>query len=154
VKHLEEEEDEESESEEEHEEMEASSEEEEGEEKMIKEGITTTTMPYGEIPSTDGIESVVPSSAVDLRKVAGDETPAPKQLYTVLQTQDADQQAGAYFQSDITYVVPTAHATPMDASGIESVLSKAPREESKRTNSSKRDWNEEDDTDLSKRFKF
>jgi splicing factor 3B subunit 2 len=159
VKHLveeEEEEEEENESEEEQEEMEASSEEEEGEEQMRKEGITTTTttMPYGEVPSTDGLESVVPSSAVDLRKVAGDETPAPKQLYTVLQTRDADQQVGVYFQSDTTYIVPTADTNPMDASGIESVLSKAPREESKRTSSTKRDWNEEDDTDLSKRFKF
>jgi splicing factor 3B subunit 2 len=161
VKHLEEEEEEEeaNESEEEQDEMEASSEEEEGEEHIRKEGITTTTtttttMPYGEVPSTDGLESVVPSSAVDLRKVAGDETPAPKQLYTVLQTRDADQQVGVYFQSDTTYIVPTADTNPTDASGIESVLSKAPREESKRTSSTKRDWNEEDDTDLSKRFKF
>lgn len=104
-------------------------------------------------PSPDeiagGTESVRPSSAIDLRKQGGgDETPAaPKQLYTVLQQTAADKekQAGAVFTSDISYVVPG-----QGPEGARSVLSKTPLVEGKR----KRDLNDDEDEDASKKFKF
>lgn len=96
-----------------------------------------------------GIESVLPSSAVDLRKQGGgDETPAaPKQLYTVLHQTAADKekQAGAVFTSDVTYVVPG-----QGPEGARSVLAKAPLVEGKR----KRDLEDDEDEDASKKFKF
>jgi len=107
-----------------------------------------------------GAESVLPPppseapSAVDLRKQAGDETPlvttGPKQLYTVLEERKPDQQAGAIFSSDTTYVVPGAAAVP---EGAESVLSKAiaPNEGGKK----KRKADDDDEEDaLDKNFKF
>ena len=100
--------------------------------------------------SGDGYESVVQGSGFDLRKQAGDETPAPtKQLYTVLHqtSADKDKQSGAVFSSDVQYVMPGA------PEGAESVLSKVPVDESTRK---KRKINEEDqdDDNLGKKFKF
>jgi splicing factor 3B subunit 2 len=162
VKHDDEEEESEEEEEEEEVDGGSSSEEEveEGEEKgsLRKEGMAAVEI-GGVVLPTDGLESVVPSSAVDLRKAAGDETPAPKQLYTILETRDAskDNQGGAYFQSETTYVLPTDTIKPsssaLDASGIESVLSKAPKEESS-TKRSRRDLNDEEEDELGKKFKF
>jgi splicing factor 3B subunit 2 len=112
----------------------------------------------GEEAEIGGTESVLPPSvaplAVDLRKQAGDETPlvttGPKQLYTVLEEKKPDQQAGAVFASDTTYVVPGAAAVP---EGAESVLSKAvaPNDGGKK----RRKLDDDDDDDaLDKNFKF
>jgi splicing factor 3B subunit 2 len=116
---------------------------EEGEEKetVIK------TLP--DETAAGGIESILPSSAVNLRKQGGgDETPAaPKQLYSVLHQTAADKekQAGAVFTSDVTYVVPG-----QVPEGARSVLAKTPLVEGKR----KRDLEDDEDEDASKKFKF
>jgi len=116
---------------------------EEGEEKetVIK------TLP--DETAAGGIESILPSSAVNLRKQGGgDETPAaPKQLYSVLHQTAADKekQAGAVFTSDVTYVVPG-----QGPEGARSVLAKTPLVEGKR----KRDLEDDEDEDASKKFKF
>ena len=69
------------------EEMEESEEEGEMEAPPAGAGVPACT-PGMDSVLPDGVDSVVPSSAIDLRK-PGDETPmvseAPKQLYTVLQ---------------------------------------------------------------------
>mmetsp|Transcript_24378 Transcript_24378/g.28727 ORF Transcript_24378/g.28727 Transcript_24378/m.28727 type:complete len:632 (-) Transcript_24378:79-1974(-) len=108
-----------------------------------------------------GTESVLPGSAVYLRKEAGDETPAPltakKQLYEVLQqtVADGDRQKGAVFSSDVAYVIPGGTVPE----GAESVLSKvAPGTEGgslvgKRNRTSAEDGGE-DDGELGKKFKF
>jgi splicing factor 3B subunit 2 len=79
----------------------------------------------------DGVDSVVPSSAVDLRK-PGDETPMtaggpPKQLYTVLREAAAGgyAQSGAVFASDHVYVLPGAGPGSGAREGAASVLSKS-----------------------------
>lgn len=95
-------------------------------------------------------EAIAP--VADLRKQPGDETPAPpQQLYKVIQQTDADKnkQQGAVFTSDVAYVVPGSKVPE----GAESVLSKAPLENSnkrKREN----DDDDDDDGDLEKKFKF
>lgn len=112
----------------------------------------------GEEGEVGGAESVLPPPsaplAVDLRKQAGDETPlvttGPKQLYTVLEERKPEQQTGAVFSSDTTYVVPGAAAVP---EGAESVLSKAvgPSDGGKK----KRKLDDDDDEEaLDKNFKF
>ena len=155
----EEEESEEESSEEEGEEgdMEESSEEEgEETEDMEKKGVVAGS---GDLPLEDGVESVLPASAVDLRKLqAGDETPAPpKQLYTVLQQTEADKekQATAVFQSDVAYAIPGANVTagaPVIPEGAESVLSKAVNDAGKRKRNGTTE--DDDDADLGKKFKF
>jgi len=148
----------EEEEESEEEEMEdSSSDEEEGEEERVltKEGAAALLGSGMDLMEpSDGLDSVAPSSAVDLRKAAGDETPKPKQLYTVLETKEAARQSGAIFHSETAYVLPSDKTdTTFDASGAESVLSKAPRDESnKRKRGNKGDDDEDDD--LSKKFKF
>mmetsp|Transcript_20162 Transcript_20162/g.41962 ORF Transcript_20162/g.41962 Transcript_20162/m.41962 type:complete len:632 (+) Transcript_20162:68-1963(+) len=119
------------------------SEEEEGEEKEKHVGkqhhhagaASTVSGMQSVLP--DGVDSVVPSSAIDLRKQPGDETPMvggaaaaasgpPKQLYTVLQqtTADKDAQQTSVFASDHAYILPGAGpGTGME--GMASVLSKA-----------------------------
>jgi splicing factor 3B subunit 2 len=84
----------------------------------------------------DGVDSVVPSSAVDLRK-PGDETPMmtgavvggpPRQLYTILQqtSADKDTQQTSVFASDHVYVLPGGGApTGQPLEGAASVLSKS-----------------------------
>jgi splicing factor 3B subunit 2 len=125
------------------------SEEEEGEE---KESSTEADKMDGAGPDTDGMGSVVPGSAFDLRKQGGDETPTPKQLYTILHqtAADKDKQSGAVFASDVAYMVPGAEVPD----GARSVLSKTPLNA---TDSEKRkrklDEDDEDD-DLGKKFKF
>ena len=101
---------------------------------------------------TDGLESVLPASAVDLRKPDGDETPASsKQLYTVLHQTSADKekQSGAVFASDVAYVVPGAKGPE----GAESVLSKAPLTDAGKRKRAEMDDDDEND-DLGKKFKF
>lgn len=121
-------------------EMAESVDEEEDNEQSINEGVEVDT-------------SVTES--IGLRKQPGDETPAPtQQLYKVLQQTDVDKskQQGAVFASDVAYVVPGSMA-PKVPEGAESVLSKAPMD-----NSSKRkrdnDIGNDDDADLGKKFKF
>ena len=118
-----------------------------------------------ESTAADGIASVLPPPTTtattaprDLRKQpAGDETPAPKRLYQVLETKTAPdgsaaQQEGV-FQSDVQYVVPggvtQAAAVP---EGAESVLSKAVAPGEAKTR--KRKHNADDDDALDKNFKF
>jgi len=150
-----EEESEEESSEEEDGDMDESS-EEEGEEveDMEKKGVVGVD--GAGIPTLqDGIESVLPASAVDLRKQGGDETPAPpKQLYTVLQQKEADKdkQTNTVFQSDVTYDMPGAAAPPPIPEGAESVLSKAVSDAGKRKRSAKEE--DDDAADLGKKFKF
>jgi hypothetical protein len=57
----------------------------------------------------DGVDSVVPSSALDLHK-PGDEMPggAPKQLYKVLQETVMEGDQNAVFVSDHVYILPGA----------------------------------------------
>merc|ERR1712154_530209 len=148
------------EEEEEDDELEESSEEESGEESdddggdmeesSEEEGEETEDgEKKGVVPGVgDGVESVLPASAVDLRKQAGDETPAPpKQLYTVLQQTEADKekQSTAVFQSDVAYAIPgataAAAAAPPIPEGAESVLAKAVSDAGKR----KRNANEEEE---------
>lgn len=135
---------------------------EEGEEKdatATAEGVSVTSGTESILPTTDGMESVVPSSSLELRKShGGDETPMPpKQLYTVLEQTSAnkEKQAGAVFTSDVTYVLPGANVnnnTVME--GAESVLSKAILDDSgKRKRASNMDDDEETDA-LGKKFKF
>lgn len=93
-------------------------------------------------------DTVVPLSAMDLRKSGGMETPGgPKQLYTVLHetVADKEKQAGAVFTSDVTYAIPG-----QGPEGARSVLSKAPLAEGKR----KRELDDEDIDDAGKKFKF
>merc|ERR1711933_408571 len=118
---------------EEEEEGQSSSEEEEEEEdsegEKEKEVIMETRQPQvdTELPP-GGVESVAPpSSGIDLRKtrgIAGDETPAPKELYTVIEQTNAkkENQAGAIFASEVAYVVPGNSTGNKD--GATSVLSK------------------------------
>jgi len=146
------------------EEMAESSEEEEGEEGEEKD----TMAPPPSVPGTEsvlppgGVDSVVPGSAVDLRKAPGAETPMePKQLYQVVEQKaaDGDTQAGAVFKSDVAYVVPGsagAAAAPggLVPEGAESVLSKAPMDSKTGKRKHDRLDDEEDADDLGKKFKF
>ncbi|KAL3809899.1 hypothetical protein ACHAXA_008551 [Cyclostephanos tholiformis] len=74
----------------------------------------------------DGVDSVVPSSALDLRK-PGDETPGgpPKQLYTVLREAAVEGDRNAVFASDHVYVLPGAGPGSGVPEGAASVLSKS-----------------------------
>jgi splicing factor 3B subunit 2 len=145
----EEEEEEESSSEEESsEEDEDEDEQEEGESQMNApplsaggEHVVVRTLGMDSV-LPDGVDSVVPSSAVDLRK-PGDETPMmadavaggpPKQLYTILQqtSADKDAQQTSVFASDHVYVLPGGGASagqPLGSAaipeGAASVLSKS-----------------------------
>lgn len=113
----------------------------------IPEGVESVLPPH--------VSSVVSSAPVNLRKEAGDETPAaPKQLYQVIEQKQATNQGGAVFASDVAYVVPgsaqTATKTP---EGAESVLSKALPAGKKNSRKKKTD-DDDDDDDLDKNFKF
>mmetsp|Transcript_285 Transcript_285/g.383 ORF Transcript_285/g.383 Transcript_285/m.383 type:complete len:555 (-) Transcript_285:418-2082(-) len=122
------------------EEMESESEEEEGEEKET---------------TQDNAVDKVPASDIDLRKQAGDETPAPaQQLYTVLQQTEAnkEKQSGAMFTSDVQYVMPGSSLTAVPE-GAESVLSKAPLANANKRKRNNADEDDED-ADLGKKFKF
>ena len=105
----------------------------------------------------DGVDSVVPSSAIDLRK-PGDETPmlneGPKQLYTVLQQTAVDKgDSNAVFASDHAYVLPGAGPGSGVPEGAASVLSKAgPAGDGKKRARPKDDEDEADE--LGKKFKF
>ncbi len=126
--------------------------EEEGEEVEDEETRKETTVP--DTDATGGTDSVLPASAFDLRKQAGDETPAPesKQLYTVLHQTSADKekQAGAVFTSDVSYVVPGSNIPE----GMESVLSKVPLSEAGKRKRNDAEDDDEDKDDLGKKFKF
>lgn len=109
----------------------------------------------------DGMESVAPTSALDLRKPDGEETPAPsKQLYTVLpQTfANTEKQSGAVFTSDVAYVLPNATTNPNTniPEGAQSVLSKAPLSDAgkRKHREIEDDDDEEENEDLGKKFKF
>ncbi|EED88970.1 hypothetical protein THAPSDRAFT_269780 [Thalassiosira pseudonana CCMP1335] len=137
------------------EEMEESSEEEEGELEAPTGEAAVSRAPGMDSVLPDGVDSVVPSSAIDLRK-PGDETPmvgdAPKQLYTILQqtTADKDSQQTSVFASDHAYVLPGA-APGTGPEGMASVLSKAVGDGAKR----KRAKDDDEDADeLGKKFKF
>jgi splicing factor 3B subunit 2 len=156
-----EESDEEMEESSEEESSEEESEEEEGEETMeppAAEG-TVSRAPGMDSVLPDGVDSVVPSSAIDLRK-PGDETPMvgdapkqPQQLYTVLQqtTADKDAQATSVFASDHAYVLPGAGPGSNLPEGMGSVLSKAVGDGAKRA---RKNDDDEDGDDLGKKFKF
>jgi hypothetical protein len=111
----------------------------------------------------DGVDSVVPSSAVDLRK-PGDETPMtaggpPKQLYTVLREAAAGgyAQSGAVFASDHVYVLPGAGPGSGAPEGAASVLSKSAGAGGGGDGGAKRARTlaDEDEADeLGKKFKF
>ena len=142
------------------EDMEASDEEgEETEEKPEnnEEGLAATLGAESDLPS-DGVESVVPNSSLELRKVQGEETPmfeTPKPLYTVLKQTDAnnENQVGAVFKSDIAYVLPGS-GNDTTVEGAESVLSKAVIDDTgKRKRPNTADDDEEADA-LGKKFKF
>ncbi|KAL3805817.1 hypothetical protein HJC23_007778 [Cyclotella cryptica] len=157
----EEESDEEKEESSEEEESSSEEEEEEGEEKMeppMGEG-TVSRVPGMDSVLPDGVDSVVPSSAIDLRK-PGDETPMvgdapkqPRQLYTVLQqtSVDKDAQATSVFASDHAYVLPGAGPGSNLPEGMGSVLSKAVGDGAKRA---RKNDDDEDADDLGKKFKF
>jgi splicing factor 3B subunit 2 len=134
--------------------------EEEMEESSDEEGEEETA-------AGDGIESVLPpppgvlssTAPLDLRKQAGDETPAaPKQLYQVIEQKKVGGAAtdqGTVFASEVAYVVPGGDDTAASKAasvpeGAESVLSKALPEAGKR----KRKADEDDEDDLGKNFKF
>lgn len=134
---------------------ESSSEEEESsdEESMVEsedeEGEEKEESRESDKASSDGAEGGLPASAIDLRKPGGDETPAMKQLYTVLHQTSADKekQSGAVFVSDVKYVVPGTDVPE----GAESVLSKAPLTD---VGKRKRGELDDEDDDLGKKFKF
>ena len=102
----------------------------------------------------DGVDSVVPTSGIDLRK-PGDETPGgpPKQLYSVLRQTTVEGDAKAVFASDHVYVLPGAGPGSGVPDGAASVLSKSVGDGAgtKRT----RTRTDEDEADeLGKKFKF
>jgi len=157
--------------EEEEEEEESSSEEEESSEEEMEESEEEDgqlVVPDGTVDAEsraagmdsvlpDGVDSVVPSSAIDLRK-PGDETPmlneGPKQLYTVLQQTAVDKgDSKAVFASDHAYVLPGAGPGSGVPEGAASVLSKAgPAGDGKKRARPKDDEDEADE--LGKKFKF
>lgn len=106
----------------------------------------------------DGVDSVVPSSAIDLRK-PGDETPmvgeAPKQLYTVLQqtAADKDAQQTSVFASDHAYVLPGAGPGSGMPEGAASVLSKSVAGSGAGAKRKAKD-DEDEAEELGKKFKF
>lgn len=130
------------------EEMEEESSEEEGEEEVV-EGVQSVLPP-------PPISSTAPE---DLRKQTGEETPLiaqpPKQLYQVIeQKQATDQSSGAVFASEVAYVVPGSEPSAATAAtapeGAESVLAKAaPTAGSKRKRK-----DDDEESDLTKNFKF
>ena len=137
------------------------SEEEEGEmpaPPAVAEGGVPVRAPGMDSILPDGVDSVVPSSAIDLRK-PGDETPmigeAPKQLYTVLQqtTANKDAQATSVFASDHAYVLPGAGPGSGMPEGAASVLSKSVAGGDARKARLKKDDEDEAD-ELGKKFKF
>jgi splicing factor 3B subunit 2 len=142
---------------------ESSDEEEEVEEGQLGKDVGGVQSILPPPPSMDGMESVGPSSGVDLRKTGnGEETPMPPgqpQLYHVLEAKQASksQQSGALFQSDTTYVLPGS-APGTGPAGAESVLSKAPMgEQAQSGGGKKRTGNglgDDDDEKMSKKFKF
>ena len=107
----------------------------------------------------DGVDSVVPSSAIDLRK-PGDETPitgeAPKQLYTVLQqtAADKDAQQSSVFASDHAYVLPGAGPGSGMPEGAASVLSKSVGPKDGAAKRSREKDDEDEAEEMSKKFKF
>lgn len=110
----------------------------------------------------EGIQSILPSSALDLRKPDGEETPAPsqsKQLYTVLHQTSAnkEKQVGAVFTSDVAYVLPNTTANNTNIpEGAQSVLSKAPISDTgkRKHRDIEDDEDDEENEDLGKKFKF
>ena len=141
------------------EEMEESS-EEEGEmpppDAKAKAGAGAERAPGMDSVLPDGVDSVVPSSALDLRK-PGDETPMagePKQLYTVLpQTavEEGERQASV-FASDHAYVLPGAGPGSGAPEGAESVLSKSVGGADGTRRGARKEQKEEDEDELGKKF--
>lgn len=149
------------------------SEEEEGEEPGQsaadpgKNGAAVTSGMDSVLP--DGVDSVMPSSAIDLRKQPGDETPMagatatgpPKQLYTVLHqtAADEDTRVKSVFASDHAYVLPGAGLVPGPnvPEGAESVLSKktVSGDGAKRSKNRQTPHDDDDEAEeLGKTFKF
>jgi len=106
---------------------------------------------------TPGMQSILPppptAPPVNLRKQDGDETPAPpppKALYQVLDQNQAQQEQGAVFSSQVTYSLPPA--------GAESVLAKDVSSKNKAAedgNNNKRKGDDDKaEEDLGKNFKF
>ena len=142
--------DEESSSEEESEDESSGEEMAESDEEEETEGEKGGPAPPQGVPP-DGVASVVQASGFDLRKQAGNETPAPtKQLYTVLHqtSSDKDKQAGAVFSSDVQYVMPGGAPE-----GAESVLSKVPMDDGNKRKRKMKEQDQDED-DLGKKFKF
>jgi splicing factor 3B subunit 2 len=134
------------------------SEEEDGQLEVPKDGVAFEVSRAAGMESVlpEGIDSVVPSSAIDLRK-PGDETPmvneGPKQLYTVLQQTAVDKDSSAVFASDHAYVLPGAGPGSGVPEGAASVLTKAqPSGDGKKRARPKDDEDEADE--LGKKFKF
>jgi len=130
---------------------ESEEEEEEGEVEVVvtQKPVAKSQQDLVPPPPQGGVDSVVPKSAGDLRKQGGDETPAPKALYTVLEATkaDSDKQASAVFASDVAYVMPPE--------GAESVLSKVGVGDLGREETMKRKRGDDDGaSDLDKKFKF
>jgi len=136
------------------EEEEEEEEDSEGEKEVIvetRQSQVDTELPPG------GVESIAPpSSGIDLRKtigIAGDETPAPKELYTVIEQTNAkkENQAGAIFASEVAYVVPGNSTGNND--GATSVLSK--QISTDKYSGNKKITDDDYDADqLAKKFKF
>mmetsp|Transcript_24233 Transcript_24233/g.50777 ORF Transcript_24233/g.50777 Transcript_24233/m.50777 type:complete len:616 (+) Transcript_24233:69-1916(+) len=162
---------------EEDEEEEESSEEESSDEEMEEseeEGEATMEAPPADAEAAarapgmdsvlpDGVDSVVPSSAIDLRK-PGDETPMtvggesaqPKQLYTVLQqtTANKDAQRTSVFASDHAYVLPGAGPGSGMPEGAASVLSKSVMGDRGARKARPKKDDEEEAEELGRKFKF
>ena len=135
------------------------SEEEEGAQLEIPDGAAAAEARAAGMDSVlpDGVDSVVPSSAIDLRK-PGDETPmineGPKQLYTVLQQTAVDKgDSKAVFASDHAYVLPGAGPGSGVPEGAASVLSKAQPDGNGKKRARPKDDEDEAD-ELGKKFKF
>jgi len=135
-------------------EAEEEEEEEEGEEEAAETEGETPSGAESVLPG--GVDSVAPTSALNIRKQPGDETPAaPKSLYTVLDQTAADRekQAGAVFASNVAYVLPGSGSSALPDDGAQSILSKAPMDETGKRKRSKTD-DDEDADELGKKFKF
>ncbi|KAL7452873.1 hypothetical protein ACHAWC_004585 [Mediolabrus comicus] len=140
---------------------ESSSEEEESSEEEMEESEeeegAQLEIPDGAAAAEARVDSVVPSSAIDLRK-PGDETPmineGPKQLYTVLQQTAVDKgDSKAVFASDHAYVLPGAGPGSGVPEGAASVLSKAQPDGNGKKRARPKDDEDEAD-ELGKKFKF
>jgi len=119
-------------------------------------GIGIVRAPGMDSVLPDGVDSVVPTSGIDLRK-PGDETPGgpPKQLYSVLRQAAIEGDATAVFASDHVYVLPGAGPGSGLPDGAASVLSKSVGAGDGAGTKRTRTTTDEDEADeLGKKFKF